>query len=97
MLRTKVGDRYVMEEMRKHRATLGGEQSGHIIFGEHTTTGDGMITSLQVLRIMRAKGKKLSELRKGVKKYPQVLLNIDVRHKKKFEELPGVAKRIRAA
>ncbi len=97
ILRTKVGDRYVMEEMRRHKAAIGGEQSGHIIFGEHTTTGDGMITSLQVLRIMRAKGKRLSELRRSVKKFPQVLLNIDVLRRKRFEEIPAVIRKIRAA
>ncbi len=95
MMRTRVGDRYVMEEMLKRDASVGGEQSGHIIFREYTTTGDGMITSLQVLRIMRSNGKKLSELKKCVEKYPQVLVNVDVRVKKPFEELPAVGKVIK--
>jgi phosphoglucosamine mutase len=92
MLRTKVGDRYVMEEMIKRNASLGGEQSGHIIFKEYTTTGDGMITSLQVLRIMRSTGEKLSSLKRTVKKYPQVLLNIKVKEKRPLEKIPTVQK-----
>ncbi len=95
MLRTRVGDRYVVEKMLGQNATLGGEQSGHIIFRDYTTTGDGMITALQVLRIMRSSKKKLSDLRKRIKKYPQVLVNIKVRHKKRFDDLPGVVKRIK--
>jgi len=95
MLRTSVGDRYVVEKMLAQDATLGGEQSGHLIFRDYTTTGDGMITALQVLRIMRSAKKKLSDLRKRIEKYPQVLVNIKVRHKKRFEELPRVAKKIK--
>ena len=95
MLRTRVGDRYVVEKMLANKASLGGEQSGHIIFRDYTTTGDGMITALQVLRIMRSAKKKLSELRKRIEKYPQVLVNIKVRHKKRFDDLPGVARKIK--
>jgi phosphoglucosamine mutase len=94
MLRTRVGDRYVVEKMLENKAPLGGEQSGHIIFGDYTTTGDGMITALQVLRIMRSSKKKLSSLRKRIERYPQVLVNVKVRHKKQFDEIPSVAKKI---
>ncbi len=97
MLRTRVGDRYVVEKMLENKAPLGGEQSGHIIFGDYTTTGDGMITALQVLRIMRSSKKKLSDLRKGIERYPQVLVNVKVRHKKQFDDIPAVAKKIEAA
>lgn len=97
MLRTKVGDRYVMEEMTKRNASLGGEQSGHVIFRDHTTTGDGMITTLQVLRIMRSNGATLSSLRKSIEKYPQLLLNVEVGQKKRFEEMPAVVKLIKDA
>ncbi|MCX6354952.1 MAG: phosphoglucosamine mutase [Candidatus Aureabacteria bacterium] len=97
MLRVKVGDRYVTEEMLKRDAALGGEQSGHIIFGDYTTTGDGMITTLQMLRILRSKETKLSLLRKRIPKYPQVLVNIVVQHKKRLEDLSAVTKLIRRA
>jgi len=97
MLRTKVGDRYVLEEMLKRNASLGGEQSGHIIFRDFTTTGDGMITALQVLRLMRATGKKLSRLRGCVEKYPQVLVNVEVREKRDFKRMPRTARLIARA
>jgi phosphoglucosamine mutase len=97
MVRTRVGDRYVMEEMLKRDASLGGEQSGHIIFREFTTTGDGMITSLQVLRIMRSTGKSLSELAKCVERYPQILVNIDVKEKRPFDEFSSIRKAIEGA
>jgi phosphoglucosamine mutase len=97
MLRTKVGDRYVVEEMLKRDASLGGEQSGHVIFRDFSTTGDGMITSLQVLRIMRSTGKKLSQLRKYIEKYPQVLVNIAVREKRQLERMPKVTRLIEKA
>jgi phosphoglucosamine mutase len=95
MVRAKVGDRYVIEEMVKRDASLGGEQSGHVIFRDYTTTGDGMITALQMLRIMRSTGKRLSQLRKRIPEYPQLLVNIAVQRKKRFEELPAVQKAIR--
>ncbi|MDD5556064.1 MAG: phosphoglucosamine mutase [bacterium] len=97
VVRTKVGDRYVSEEMIRRSASLGGEQSGHIIFSDFTTTGDGMITALQVLRIMRARRKRLSELAACVEKYPQVLLNVPVRAKRPLDGLPLVSRRIREA
>lgn len=77
LLRTKVGDRYVLEEMRNNGFTLGGEQSGHVIFSSHATTGDGILTGLQLMSEMMAAGSKLSELRKQMTRYPQVLVNVD--------------------
>lgn len=77
LLRTKVGDRYVLEEMRNSGFTLGGEQSGHIIFSSHATTGDGILTALQVMSEMASSEKKLSELKSQMTRYPQVLINVD--------------------
>ena len=84
---TDVGDRYVIEEMRKHGYNLGGEQSGHIIFLDHSTTGDGTISALQILKIMKQTGKKLSELAKVMEKYPQTTINVDIKQKKPLEEM----------
>lgn len=78
---TAVGDRYVMEEMRNGGYVLGGEQSGHIIFLEHSTTGDGMLTALQLINVMKATGKPLSELAAEVEKFPQLLKNVRVKDK----------------
>lgn len=94
MVRTDVGDRYVIEEMHRQGAVLGGEQSGHIIFREYTTTGDGLITALQVLRILKQTGKSLSQLCSGIERYPQALINIRVREKKPLEKLPSVQERV---
>ena len=88
--RTKVGDRYVLETMVKEGLNLGGEQSGHVIFSDHTTTGDGLITALQILRIMRESGRKLSDLRRLMRRYPQALVNVPVRDKPPIESLDGV-------
>jgi phosphoglucosamine mutase len=85
--RTQVGDRYVVEAMRKGGYNLGGEQSGHVIFLDHTTTGDGLMTALQVLAIMARKGVPLSMLAAGFKRYPQVMENVSVLQKKPLEEL----------
>lgn len=93
-IRTQVGDRYVVEEMRARNANLGGEQSGHIIFLDHTTTGDGTLAALQVLSIMRTKEKSLSELAKIIDLYPQVLLNVRVSKKKEISEMPELEKQI---
>ncbi|UQS85105.1 phosphoglucosamine mutase [Apilactobacillus apisilvae] len=81
-VQTKVGDRYVVEEMNKSGYNLGGEQSGHIVFLDFNTTGDGLLTSLQLLHVMKDTGKKLSELAAEVKKYPQKLINVKVSDKK---------------
>jgi len=90
--RTKVGDRYVIEEMVQRNLNLGGEQSGHIIFRDFTTTGDGIISALQVLRIMHTTGKPLSELKACLKKYPQAQRNLKVKAKPPIDELREVVK-----
>ena len=77
-VKTKVGDRYVVEEMLKNGYNLGGEQSGHIIFLDHNTTGDGMLTALQLLQVVKTTGKTLKELAADVTTYPQELVNIKV-------------------
>ncbi len=79
LLRTKVGDRYVLERMIQTGSTLGGERSGHIIFLDRSTTGDGLITALEVLRAVRTSGKSLSELHSEIEDYPQVMINVAVR------------------
>lgn len=94
LVRTKVGDRYVVEEMKKSGYNLGGEQSGHIIFFDYNTTGDGPITALQVLYLMRKKNRLISELTSDIELYPQVLLNIAVSGKKDFKEIPQITKAI---
>lgn len=81
VLRTNVGDRYVVEAMRKGNFSIGGEQSGHLIFRDHGTTGDGLLAALQVLRIMTESGRPLSKLRGVLKKYPQAQCNLCVREK----------------
>ena len=90
LLRTAVGDRYVVEAMREHKLCFGGEQSGHIIFLEHSTTGDGLLAALQVLAIMVQESKPLSELAKTMTRYPQVLVNFKVSQKLPIEDLPRV-------
>lgn len=91
LVRTKVGDKYVMEEMQKRHLSLGGEQSGHLIFSEHLFTGDGLITALSVLRTMAASGRELADLADDLTTYPQVLLNVRVRERKDLETIPEVA------
>jgi phosphoglucosamine mutase len=92
LLRTAVGDRYVVEAMRAGGHMLGGEQSGHIIFLDHATTGDGMVAALRVLAVMGEEGRPLSELARAMVRYPQVLLNFAVAHKRPFSEMPNVQK-----
>ncbi len=92
LLRTKVGDRYVIEEMVQRDLNLGGEQSGHIIFRDSTTTGDGIITALQILRIMHETRQPLSKLKSCLKKYPQAQRNLVVKAKPPIEELREVVK-----
>jgi phosphoglucosamine mutase len=95
LLRTAVGDRYVVEAMRERGAVLGGEQSGHIVFLDHATTGDGMVAALRVLAVMLDEGRPLSELIAGAMvRYPQVLVNFAVAHKRPLEELPDVQRAI---
>ena len=97
MLRTPVGDKYVLEEMLKRGAVLGGEQSGHVIFSEYATTGDGLLTALRVLEIVQESGKSLDTLAEEIKTFPQKLVNVRVRHKRPLAELQTVQAEIRAA
>src|SRR6266404_5772417 len=92
VVRTKVGDRYVIEEMVQRKLNLGGEQSGHLIFRDFTTTGDGIISALQILRIMHKTGQPLSKLKTSLKKYPQAQRNLVVKSKPPIEELREVVK-----
>jgi len=94
LLRTAVGDRYVVEAMRREGAMLGGEQSGHLIFMEHSTTGDGLLAALQLLRLMCEKEQPLSELAGLLEPFPQVLKNVHVKRKIPFEEAPEVQKAV---
>lgn len=93
-IKTAVGDRYVMEEMIKSDHNLGGEQSGHIIFRDWATTGDGLLTALQLLYVMKETGKKLSELAAPVHIYPQKLVNITVADKEEIQHDPDVIAKI---
>lgn len=89
-LKTQVGDRYVVEEMRKNSYNLGGEQSGHVVFLDMNTTGDGLLTGIQLLNVMKQTGKKLSELADEVTLYPQELVNVRVSEKDGVMEIPAV-------
>jgi phosphoglucosamine mutase len=97
MIRTPVGDKYVLEEMLRRGVVLGGEQSGHIIFRDYATTGDGMLTALLVFEVMRDTGANLDELTSELEIYPQRLVNVRVRERKPLDQLPAVAAEIRAA
>ena len=97
MLRAPVGDKYVLEEMNKSGASLGGEQSGHILFPARATTGDGLLTALLVLDVVHRSGKTLGELIADLKNFPQVILNVKVREKKPLDSLPAVMALIAAA
>lgn len=85
IIKTKVGDRYVLEEMMAREIMVGGEQSGHIIFLNHTSTGDGLITALQLMNVIKDSGKPLSELRKVMERLPQILVNVSVPSIQKLE------------
>src|SRR5208337_3603217 len=98
MLRAPVGDKYVLEEMLKTGATLGGEQSGHILFRDmDVTTGDGLLTALRVLDVIARTGQPLAELVADMKVFPQEIKNVRVRNKLPLEDLPAVMEAIRAA
>jgi phosphoglucosamine mutase len=97
MLRANVGDKYVLEQMIATGASLGGEQSGHIIFTGRSTTGDGLLTALLLLDIIHRSGKSLAELTADLKVFPQVIVNVKVREKKPLETIPTVASAIAAA
>jgi len=94
VIKTDVGDRYVVEEMRRNGYCFGGEQSGHMIFLAHNTTGDGIISALQVLAIMQKSGKSLSELASVMRPLPQILVNVRVRERLPLEQLPDVQRLI---
>ena len=95
MIRTQVGDRYVVEEMVKRGCNFGGEQSGHLVFLDHNPTGDGILSALQLLAIMRKEGKSLSDLSDIMEKYPQTLVNIRIKERKRLEDFPAVMQQIR--
>ncbi len=97
VVRAKVGDRYVMEEMRKGGHNFGGEQSGHLIYRDLNTTGDGIMAAVQLLSVMVRTGKPLSELRQGLKKYPQAQRHLRVTAKPPVESLPGALRAIESA
>ncbi len=97
VVRTQVGDKFVIDEMRRLDANLGGEQSGHLIFRDFTTTGDGIISALQVLAIMRATRKPLSELARVMTRFPQVTLNVKVKSKPPLESLAEVQTALKEA
>lgn len=89
-LQTKVGDRYVMEAMRKHGYNLGGEQSGHIILLDHGTTGDGLLTAVQLVNVLKSKGQSLSQLAQVMEKYPQIMVNVRVKEKNGWTDNPAI-------
>jgi phosphoglucosamine mutase len=92
LIRTPVGDRYVVEQMRQKGYNLGGEQSGHMIFLDHATTGDGILSALQVLAVMLREGRPLSELKKIMERYPQKIVNVPVGRKKPIDQVPEIVK-----
>jgi phosphoglucosamine mutase len=97
LLRTKVGDRYVVEKMLADGYNFGGEQSGHIIFLDYNTTGDGQITAMQVLNLMKDRDMSLSKLTSPVKLFPQVLINVEVGKRQDIRAFPAIMDAIRAA
>ncbi len=97
VVKSAVGDRYVIQEMLKYDANLGGEQSGHTIFLDHNTTGDGIVSALQVLRIMIETDSKLSDLAACIKRFPQTLINVRVKNKPPLETLTATQKAIKDA
>ena len=90
LLRANVGDKYVLEMMKENGINFGGEQSGHVIFNDYAKTGDGLVTSMQVVAMMLKKGKKASEIFKAIKLYPQILLNLKITEKKPLEKIAGL-------
>ena len=93
--RTQVGDRYVVERMRRGGFNFGGEQSGHMIFMDYNTTGDGLLTALQVLAVMKRRGKTLAELAAIMETYPQVLVNVVVSQRVNLDDIPGIKNQFR--
>ena len=90
MVRTDVGDKYVLEELLRLGVSLGGEQSGHIIFPQLSLAGDGLITTLSMLRAMAEAGKELHELAAGFQTFPQILVNVEVKVKRPFAEVAAI-------
>ena len=97
VIRTPVGDKHVIDEMLRQGCNFGGEQSGHIIFGDYSTTGDGLVTALQILKIMKGRQALLSHLARCWTRYPQLVTNIRVREKRPFDQLPNVLDLVAAA
>jgi phosphoglucosamine mutase len=97
MLRAPVGDKYVLEMMQKHKASLGGEQSGHILFPKRSTTGDGLLTALVLLDTLARSGKPLHELLADLRVFPQVIVNVRVKEKRPLEQIPAVVTSIQQA
>jgi phosphoglucosamine mutase len=97
MHRAQVGDRFVVEKMRREGFCLGGEQSGHLIFLDSSTTGDGALAALKVLEIMKRTGKALSELKKQIHLFPQTLINLKVKERRPLEDLPAYQKALALA
>jgi len=96
IVKTQVGDRYVHEEMQRRGANLGGEQSGHLLFLDHAPAGDGILSALALLSVMRETGERLSSLASCLRKFPQVLVNVPVRSKPPIDSLAGLTDRVRA-
>jgi phosphoglucosamine mutase len=96
MVRTAVGDKYVLEEMIRRGAPLGGEQSGHVIFSEYATTGDGMLTALKVLETAQRENATLDELAGEMVVYPQILVNVRVKERRPLDQMPRVLDEIQA-
>jgi phosphoglucosamine mutase len=94
--KSKVGDRYVMEKMNACGAVIGGEDSGHMIFADHHTTGDGSLTGLKLVEAMLAENKPLSELSRKMSSYPQVLINVDVHSKPDIDSVPEIIDAIKS-
>jgi len=97
VVRTAVGDKNVIDEMLQHSFNFGGEQSGHLIFRDYSSTGDGLVAALQVLQIMRARKAPLSKLAECWTRFPQLVTNVKVREKKAFEQLDGLNKLVAEA
>jgi phosphoglucosamine mutase len=97
VVRTDVGDKNVIDEMLRNGYNLGGEQSGHMIFRDYSTTGDGLVCALQILKIMKAADQPLSKLARSWARYPQLTVNVRVREKKPFDQLDGVMKLVAEA
>jgi phosphoglucosamine mutase len=95
LIRTEVGDRFVVEEMRKHQYNFGGEQSGHLIFLDDSTTGDGILSALHLVSAIQEKQRSLFELSEVVQKIPQILLNVKVKEKRPFETLTHTSAKIK--